>query len=94
MTLWKILLIYLLAVNLAAFLLYGMDKQRAIKKQWRISEKTLLGIAFCGGSIGALAGMHVFRHKTKHWKFKILVPLFLAAQVVVIGYWLVKGRLC
>lgn len=64
-------------INIVAFLMYGLDKRKAVRHQWRISEAALLGIAFCGGSVGALLGMKLFHHKTKHWKFKILVPLFL-----------------
>lgn len=73
----RMALIYIAFVNIAAFLLYGVDKKRARKRQWRISEKTLLGVAAMGGSLGALLGMYCFRHKTKHWRFRILLPLFL-----------------
>ncbi|MGN0157739.1 MAG: DUF1294 domain-containing protein [Brotaphodocola sp.] len=83
--LWKILLFYLLVINLMTFILYGDDKRRAVKNKWRIPEKTLLGAAFLGGSAGALAGMQVFHHKTKHWKFKIGVPVCLVLHVVL-GY--------
>lgn len=78
---YQIILAALLLVNLAAFAAYGIDKRRAQKDRWRIPESTLLLLAFFGGALGALLGMSVFRHKTKHWKFKILVPLFLALQV-------------
>ena len=77
---------YLVAVNAAAFCLYGIDKRKAMKNRWRIPEATLLGIAFIGGSIGAWVGMQTFRHKTKHWNFKILVPLFFIMQVAGILY--------
>ena len=77
---------YILAVNILAFCLYGIDKRRAIKERWRIPETTLLGVALVGGSIGAWAGMQTFRHKTKHWKFKILVPLFFLIQAAGIVY--------
>lgn len=63
----KLLLGYLLGINVLAFLLYGFDKWKAKKNKWRIPEKTLFGIAFLGGSLGALIGMQVFHHKTKHW---------------------------
>ena len=82
----KILWIYLIGINLLAFLLYGIDKRRAVKDQWRIPESTLLGVAFVGGSIGAWAGMQTFRHKTKHWSFKILIPIFIVLHVAVIFY--------
>ena len=90
MKLIEIILIYLLIINLVAFYLYGNDKRRAKKGRWRIPENTLLLIALIGGSIGALLGMKVFRHKTKHWKFKILVPLFLILQVALAVYLYLK----
>ena len=79
-----LLSVYVVAINLIAFILYGIDKKRAIQGKWRVSEKTLLLIAASGGSIGALAGMQVFRHKTKHWKFKVLNPLFLLIHIAVV----------
>ncbi len=78
----------LMVINGVAFFMYGVDKRRAVKHQWRISEAALLGIAFCGGSVGALLGMKTFHHKTKHWKFKILVPLFLLLHI---GIYVVLG---
>ena len=90
MKLVEIILIYLLIINLVAFYLYWNDKRRAKKGRWRIPENTLLLIALIGGSVGALLGMKVFRHKTKHWKFKILVPLFLIMQVALAVYLYVK----
>lgn len=78
---------YLVAVNLLAFVLYGIDKWKARHDRWRISEATLLGVAALGGSIGALAGMQIWRHKTQHWKFKIGVPLCLVIQVAL-AVWL------
>ena len=86
----KLLIGYLVIVNLAAFVMYGIDKRKAIKNQWRIPEKTLLGVALIGGSVGALLGMTKFRHKTKHWKFKICVPLFLVIHVVLAVLWLIR----
>ena len=74
---------YLVIVNILAFILYGLDKQKAVRKQWRIPEVQLLGIASFGGSIGALLGMQFFHHKTRKWKFKIGVPVFLALQLIV-----------
>lgn len=78
--------IYLIIINIITFFAYGIDKKRAIRSEWRISEKTLLGLAFVGGSAGALLGMMAFRHKTKHLKFQILVPLFLMLQIVVFRF--------
>ena len=76
------ILLYLLIVNAVAFLLMLVDKQKARKKLWRIPEATLLLSAAIGGSIGALAGMYTFRHKTKHVKFTLGVPAILIAQIV------------
>lgn len=84
----KILLIYLVLVNLAAFAMYGVDKRKAIKDQWRIPEKTLLLVALLGGSFGAFTGMQVFHHKTKHWKFLLGVPACMILHVVLaVLYW-------
>lgn len=86
----KLLLGDLLGINVLAFLLYGFDKWKAKKNKWRIPEKTLFGIAFLGGSLGALIGMQVFHHKTKHWSFKILIPVFLVLHVVLIYFYCTK----
>ena len=74
---------YLLIINAIAFFLMLADKQKARKKKWRIPEATLIGVAVIGGSVGALAGMYTFRHKTKHPKFTIGVPVILALQIVL-----------
>lgn len=76
--------LYLAAVNLAGFFLMGLDKWKAKHKKWRIPEKTLFGTAIFGGSLGAWAGMYVFRHKTRHWYFAAGMPLILAAQVAAL----------
>lgn len=86
----ELILIYILLINLIAFYFYWNDKRRAKINKWRIPENTLLLIALIGGSIGALLGMKVFRHKTKHWKFKILVPFFLILQIVLAVYLYMK----
>lgn len=84
----KILLIYLVLVNLVAFAMYGIDKRKAIKDQWRIPEKTLLLAALLGGSFGAFTGMQLFHHKTKHWKFLLGVPACMILHVVLaVLYW-------
>lgn len=77
---------YIVLSNLAAFLVYGIDKERARRHQWRISEKTLLGLALIGGSVGALAGMYLFRHKTRKVRFVIGVPVILAVQLILVLY--------
>ena len=82
-----IIIAALLLVNIVAFAAYGIDKRKAQKNKWRIPENTLLLLAFLGGALGALLGMRLFHHKTKHWKFKILVPLFLVLQLAL-SVWL------
>ncbi len=77
-----IILIYLEAVNLAAFAMMGIDKRRAQKGRWRIPEAALILSAVIGGGIGALAGMYLFRHKTKKKKFTVGVPVIIGMQVV------------
>lgn len=83
-----ILVGYLLIINLVAFCLMGEDKRRAKKKLWRIAERTLFLVSLLGGSMGGLCGMYYFRHKTKHWQFRIGFPVILCAQVAV-GVWIV-----
>ncbi len=84
----KILEVYLIIINIFTFLLYGVDKWKAKRNAWRISEKTLLLMTFAGGSFGAFCGMFFFRHKTKHLKFLILVPLFFIIHIVVMLWWM------
>ena len=82
----NIILGYLLAVNIATFFLYGIDKYKAKKGKWRISEATLLTMAAIGGSIGAWAGMRLWHHKTMHKKFKYGIPLILIMQIALVAY--------
>ena len=82
----NIILGYLLAVNIATFFLYGIDKYKAKKNKWRISEATLLTMAAIGGSIGALAGMRLWHHKTMHKKFKYGIPVIIILQVALAVY--------
>ena len=89
----KVVLIVLLAVNLITFMLYAIDKAKAKKNKWRIPEATLLLVAFLGGSVGALLGMEIFRHKTRHLKFRILVPLFLILHIALGVYMIKSGTL-
>lgn len=79
-----ILQTYLVLVNAAAFLLMLADKQKASRGAWRIPEATLIGFALLGGSLGAIAGMHLFRHKTRHKKFSIGLPVILAVQILAV----------
>lgn len=78
----KYLLVYLLIINAAGFLLMLADKLKARQGAWRIPEKTLMGVAALGGSIGSLIAMNTFRHKTKHPKFTVGIPLILALQIL------------
>ena len=75
-------LIYLLIANVATFIIYGIDKLKAKEHWWRISEFTLLLLAFVGGSIGAWLGMKVWHHKTLHKKFKYGVPVISFLQII------------
>lgn len=87
----RVLLIYLAAVNILAFFAYGDDKRRAkIQGARRTPEKTLIGLAVIGGSLGALLGMQVFRHKTRHWYFRYGIPAILLAQLALAA-WLSGG---
>lgn len=78
-----LLLIYLLIINAVGFFSMLLDKLLAKKKIWRMMESTLLTIAFLGGSIGTLLGMYLFRHKTRHLRFVVGVPLILAFHVIL-----------
>ena len=80
----KLILLYLLTVNAIGYLLMLADKRKAQKKLWRIPEATLFLMAAIGGSIGSIAGMYKFRHKTKHWQFVIGMPAILIAQVALV----------
>ena len=73
----NVLLYYLIVINVVTFLVYGIDKWKARKGSWRISEATLLILAIIGGCIGALLGMKVWRHKTQHKKFKYGIPYLI-----------------
>ena len=77
----EILILYLLLINASAFLLMLIDKWKAKKNLWRISEATLMSTAILGGGIGALLGMYTVRHKTRHLKFTLGIPLILAVQI-------------
>ncbi|MCD7771445.1 MAG: DUF1294 domain-containing protein [Oscillospiraceae bacterium] len=71
---------YLLLVSFVTFVMYGVDKRRAKRGQWRISEKALLTMGFIGGAAGALLGIHLFRHKTRHWYFWAINIIALILQ--------------
>ena len=88
--LWQLLALYLVCVNLCAFLLMGIDKRRAKKDRFRIPEKTLFLPVVLGGGLGGIVGMKLFRHKTKHWYFVIGMPLILFLQIAAIIYLTIK----
>ena len=79
-----LVLLYLIIVNAAAFLLMLADKLKAKRGAWRIPEAALMGIAAIGGSVGALAGMYLFRHKTKHIKFTLGIHVILIGQIALV----------
>lgn len=78
----KYLYLYLTIINALGLLLMLADKQKARRGAWRIPERTLLWVAALGGSLGSWVGMQMFRHKTKHLKFTIGIPIFLALHIV------------
>lgn len=75
---------YLILINVISCLFMGIDKRRAIKQKYRISEKCLFVCALLGGSIGSLLGMHLFHHKTKKKKFTVVIPLLLLIQFCIL----------
>ena len=84
--LWQALGLYLLAVNLAAFVLMGADKRKARRGAWRIPERTLFLPALLGGALGGVLGMRTFHHKTRHWYFRWGFPLLLVLQLAGLGW--------
>lgn len=82
----KYFVIYLLIINVVALIAYAVDKFKAQHNRWRIPEATLIIMAFLGGALGAFLGMYLFRHKTKHWKFRILVPLALVLWIAAVVF--------
>ena len=86
----KVLLLYLLIINAGGFLVMTVDKLFAKSNAWRVPERTLLGLALFGGSIGVWAAMYAIRHKTRHWRFVIGVPLILTVQFGIFLYFLLR----
>lgn len=78
--------VYLILINVITFLTFGIDKKRARQRQWRIKESSLLTLAALGGSVGALLGMRVWHHKTKHLKFTVTVPLLLLLHIALLYF--------
>ena len=82
------LIIYLIGINVVTFFIYGIDKWKARRGKWRIPEDTLIWLAIAGGSIGALLGMYLFRHKTQHKKFNLCIPAIILVQAVIVYFFL------
>lgn len=87
----KCITVYLALINIGTFLLYGIDKRKAINEKWRISERMLLLVSLSGGSLGALTGMNVFHHKTRNLRFRILIPVFLLIHLALVGIYLMQS---
>ena len=81
----KLLILYLLMINLISLGLMYTDKRRAKRHQWRIPERTLFLFAVLGGSLGSVVGMYMFRHKTRHWYFVVGMPVILVIQIVLLA---------
>lgn len=81
-----------LILNAITCILYCIDKWKAIHGAWRIREVTLLTWAALGGSLGAFLGMHLFHHKTRHKKFRLLIPFFLAVHLILLA-WLIMDSI-
>lgn len=81
--------IYLIGINVLTFLIYGVDKWKAKRDKWRIPEDTLIWLAVAGGSVGALLGMNLFRHKTKHRKFFLGIPAILLVQLGLLYFFII-----
>ena len=79
-----LILMYLIVVNLISFTAMGVDKSKSRKRSWRIPESTLFVLALIGGSIGSIAGMHLFRHKTRHRSFLYGMPAILIIQILIV----------
>lgn len=86
-----IIVIYLVAINVATFITYGIDKWKAKRSKWRIREAALLGQAVLGGSVGAWLGMKVWHHKTMHKKFKYGVSATIIIHLTIFGYLIING---
>lgn len=79
----RTVILYLVVINIVTFFVYGLDKWKARRAKWRIREAALLTLAVLVGSVGAWLGMNVWRHKTKHAKFKYGIPIILILQIAI-----------
>lgn len=75
--------VFLITISIITFCLYGIDKKKAVEEKMRISEKCLLSFGIFGGALGALIGMRMFHHKTKHWYFRVINVLMIFVQIVI-----------
>ena len=89
---WKYVIIYLVVINLFGFLAMFIDKHKAKRGAWRIPEKTLFIITLLGGGFGTIAGMYLFRHKTKKLYFTIGFPVILITEIALIVYWIAQTK--
>jgi len=81
---WYAVIFYFIVINLLGLCLMGMDKSKARRHAWRISEKSLFLVSILGGSLGTWAGMYLFRHKTKHWYFRYGYPALAVLQIIIV----------
>ena len=88
----RLLMLYLIVINIVTWIAFGLDKWKAKSGKWRIPERTLLLLALAGGSLGALAGMIMFRHKTRKAKFFISVPVMFVVHCVIVTVLVLKLR--
>ena len=84
-TVCVIALAVIAVMNLVAFALMGIDKRRARRGAWRISERTLFLTTACFGGLGGVLGMKVFHHKTQHWYFRVFFPVLLVLQTAILA---------
>ena len=92
MKLYEIIFSYLLMINIFTMYTFFLDKSKAKNKKWRIKESTLFLLSIFGGSFGAMLGMKLFKHKTKHWYFKYGIPFIMAVQIILTLYTVIKFR--
>ena len=90
MKLYEIVLYYLLTINIFTMYTFFLDKSKAKNHKWRVKERTLFLLSIMGGSLGALLGMKLFKHKTKHWYFKYGIPAILVIQIALMIYLIIK----
>ncbi|MCF0113855.1 MAG: DUF1294 domain-containing protein [Erysipelotrichaceae bacterium] len=82
----QIIFIYYVSINILTYLIYFLDKYKAVKQYYRTPERTLIILAFLGGALGAYLSMHIHHHKTLKWKFRILVPIAILLHLVILIY--------